>query len=394
MPPPLPQKTWHRLKVLLLCQFVLSFYLALSLTTVRAIIYPQNKQLIANRTISESNTTEFNLMWQSDATVTHHGAVATGDFNGDGLLDIASNDNNTSKLIVYLNQGNRVFSLTQQVTSAPMVLNMEGVDIDGDGDLDIATRNGAVTKILIHINDGHGNFTHQYAGDIEVIGNHDRYPVFGDANGDGDLDILSTFDKQLKIYLNNGTGIFTENTPTQFASYSDIEGVTWGDINQDGRIDILFSSISNKVYLNQGNLLFSEIDGGDFVTESIPSNDLILRDIDLDGDLDLALGYSNNDLIVSNQIYENDGQGFFTNITAGDLANDANRRTYNLDLGDIDGDGDLDLATANFGNPYTFKAESSQIYRNDGGGVFTDITAGDLFDTYGHAENDSVTFVL
>ncbi|MFM1873393.1 MAG: hypothetical protein RL398_2815 [Planctomycetota bacterium] len=93
--------------------------------------------------------------------------------------------------------------------------------------------------------------------------------------------------------------------------------------------------------------------------------DLCTGDVDGDGDLDLVLA---ND-IYDNYLFLNDGRGNFVNGTAGRLVTPAGHATYEADLADIDGDGDLDLLMVND------DFYPNLVYRNNGAGVFTDISA-------------------
>jgi hypothetical protein len=87
-----------------------------------------------------------------------------------------------------------------------------------------------------------------------------------------------------------------------------------------------------------------------------------LGDVDGDGDLDLVFG---NGIFSQSKLYLNDGRGRFTDVTSTHMPPD-NKDTMAMALGDVDGDADLDLILANLG--------FSVLFLNDGRGRFTDVT--------------------
>jgi hypothetical protein len=245
-------------------------------------------------------------------------------------------------------------------------------DLDQDGDLDIIIANEHKPNILL-INDGKGKFTNESALRIPQV-NHDSEDIgIADFDMDGDLDIIvvSEDDKINELYLNNGAGTFTDagnRIPVTGTSNS----VLVFDINQDGAPDILIGNNGqNNVLINDGK--------GHFKDESIQrfrafidvTQDLTLADIDNDGDQDILVA---NEGV--NRVLINIGRGFFQDQSATRLTyREAAEETREVDVADIDGDGDLDIL---YGNVQAFVPDAlrqNRLLLNDGKGFFSDITA-------------------
>jgi hypothetical protein len=167
-------------------------------------------------------------------------------------------------------------------------------------------------------------------------------------------------------------------------------GVATGDINNDGLIDIFFTGnqVSNKLYLNKGNLKFEDITekagvGGG----SLWFTGVTMADVNADGFLDIYCCVSGKSGPRNNQLYINNCNGTFTE-RAKEYGVDDIGSSIQGTFFDYDKDGDLDLFVANY-PPTQFNAptfaytqmmanvkdnESSHLYRNDGK-RFTDVTA-------------------
>lgn len=248
-------------------------------------------------------------------------------------------------------------------------------DLDKDGDMDIIIANEHRPNILL-INDGKGKFTNESAARIPQV-NHDSEDIgIADFDMDGDLDIIivSEDDKTNELYLNNGDGTFADagnRIPVTGTSNS----VVIFDINNDGALDIMIGNNGqNNVLINDGKGHFKDESIERFGQFTDVTQDLTLGDIDNDGDQDIMVGNEG-----ANRILINDGNGFFQDQSAARLPyRNEPEETREVDVADIDGDGDLDIL---YGNVEAFVENAlrqNRLLRNDGKGVFSDITNSNL----------------
>ena len=193
--------------------------------------------------------------------------------------------------------------------------------------------------------------------------------------------------------------------PTSFEEQASLRGITFssgysddmnpmirlfagggavGDIDADGDLDIFIvpgNTGPNLLYLNQGGAGFREDASGaglaftKSATETYRQSGPIFGDLDGDGDLDLFLGGLEND---PSQIFQNDGTGQFTDVTAGSgIDFMSSPHTISAALGDYDGDGDLDMAMAHWGTPRDRNnpGETETLWRNETTGGAIKFTA-------------------
>jgi hypothetical protein len=280
--------------------------------------------------------------------------VAVGDVNGDGDLDLVVG-NGGQQNVVYLNAGDGTFSISHTFgTGADDTFSVALGDVDDDGDLDLAVGNDGQPNV-VYLNDGDGTFdmmSYPFG-----TGSDATYGVaLGDVDGDGDLDlVLGNYRQQNAVYLNGGDGTFPISRT--FGSGSDwTRSVALGDVDGDGDLDLAVGNYGlNAVYLNGGDGTFSI--GRTLGTRSDGTRGVALGDVDGDGDLDAVVGNYER----QNILHLNDGDGTFdtTSYTFGTGADD----TGSVALGDVDGDGDLDLVLGNY-------RQQNVVYLNDGVGQF------------------------
>ena len=322
----------------------------------------------------------------ANLTGVESGSVATGDYDGDGDLDLLitgwdSSFNPITK--IYENDGSGGFS---ENTSA----NLEGValgsvatgDYDGDGDLDLlitgwdSDRN-SITKI--YENDGSGGFSEDTSANLQGVSRSSV--AWGDYDGDGDLDLLitgvdSSYNRIAKIYENDGSGGFSEDTDVNL---TDVAGglAAWGDYDGDGDLDLLITgrdsdrNRSTKLYENDGSGGFSENTSANLT--DAPGGLASWGDYDGDGDLDLLI-ISDSTFAPLTKLYENDGSGGFSEDTDANLTDVG---AGSVAWEDYDGDGDLDLLITGAASGFT---AVSKLYENDGSGGFSEDTDANLTD--------------
>ena len=244
-------------------------------------------------------------------------------------------------------------------------------DIDGDNDQDVllsGSNNGNRTTKL-YVNDGSGIYT-EVAGTpfVPLI---TSAIAFADIDGDGDQDVLvnglaSGGVPSAKLYTNDGTGIFTEVTNVPFPNFYK-GGMAFADVDGDGDADLMISGNETpilKLYLNDGLGIFSLSTTVTFT--GIYYGSMKFADVDGDEDLDFVVtGLYNN--VLQARLYTNDGAGIFT-LVAGTPFVGVYRSS--IDFADIDGDNDQDLLIT--GNSSGGGTYASRLYLNDGTGVFTE----------------------
>jgi hypothetical protein len=255
------------------------------------------------------------------------------------------------------------------------IFPIAALDFNGDGRADVALRTSitdSLNKVAILFGDGTGSLS---APTEYSLGPNMSSIIFGDVNSDGRPDmIVNYFDPSSKLWLNNGAGVFAPpiNIVTTLGHPKLIV-----DVNGDGKGDLIDGSESFQVRLgdgaggfSQGNPLFFPPSGTPGIQGIVPG------DFNNDQTIDLAVSYvgggggppqnpgvSQSKLII----YSGDGSGGFVanpviNLTGGYVA---------ITLGgDFNGDGKLDLAGENSLAPIA-DPKAATVLLNNGTGGFT-----------------------
>ena len=224
---------------------------------------------------------------------------------------------------------------------------VETFDADGDGWMDVLTANqNGLPTLLINQTTVGGPITFANETTTRIPAAftiQGRSLTVCDVDNDGDIDaVFATGGTQQRILINDGTGIFTDETTRRFPTLIlNSWGVAFGDVDNDGDNDLVFNHQGNKAHLliNDGTGHFTDDAAFQTVAVNMPSAEQVnIIDIDNDFDLDVIVDGKN----VGQQLYLNDGTGHFT--FTGSTLPPGTTGTYATGWADLDNDDDIDGA--------------------------------------------------
>ena len=241
--------------------------------------------------------------------------IANGDFNGDNKLDLVAANFNTNNIAVLPGNGDGTFGSPVFYNTASSSTAVVVGDFNNDGKLDIISSNQSDGSISVLLGTGNGSFI--LGGNVSVAG-APRALAAGDFNNDGKLDIVTANEgfntlnqKTVSVLLGNGNGTFA--APAAFSINTDPlvpmspVSIGVGDFNSDGKLDV--------VTANSGPCSTSNCDN-----------------------VSVLLGNGNGGL-GQPTIFPVNTQNFSFQLTS-------------VAVGDVNGDGSLDLVTVAFNSQY------------------------------------------
>jgi hypothetical protein len=280
--------------------------------------------------------------------------ATVGDFNGDGLPDVALNTAGPSgpAVEVLLGKGDGSFQLNHLILPvAQTSLSVAAGDFDHNGTVDLVTANsnGTVSVLL-----GNGGGTFRPRIDV-TVGAAPRAVVVGDFNGDGRLDVAvaQQLSNTVSVLLGHGDGTFAR--PMVFtasgANFTPASMVV-DDVNGDGRPDLAIKSVS---FLDSDAFQIGVLLGNGDGTFQLPllgaaqpggSGDLALGDFNNDGRLDAAVADQLGAATGNLSVFAGNGDGSFQSLVRLDLPTGGNG-PVGVAATDLNGDGLTDLVATN-----------------------------------------------
>jgi hypothetical protein len=175
--------------------------------------------------------------------------VTVGTSTGDKKIDLASAENLVERgiesnvdVLLGNDDGTFGFAIPTSLSQSGVTNSIASGDFNRDGLLDIAIASAAGVDILLGMGNGHfgGEVLYPLASPAERI-------VAADFNGDGILDLAATNGAQISVFLGKGDGAF--QTPSNFLVGDQAWGIAAADMNSDGRIDLVVATNSGFVVL-------------------------------------------------------------------------------------------------------------------------------------------------
>ncbi|ULQ55907.1 FG-GAP-like repeat-containing protein [Flavihumibacter rivuli] len=291
-------------------------------------------------------------------------AITAGDFDGDGKQDLASTSIAEGKLAVFRNTstvGAISFAARKEWPTGNSPFDLATIDFDGDGRMDLVVANFLSNAISLYQNTSIGsNISFTRLTDLST--DIDLGPaslVTGDIDGDGKPDIAVTcqLSNTIAIFRNKSTGSSINfGDKIRFYGGDQPLGLAYGDFNNDGKPDLACAMYndraSTKVYLNSstpGTLSFTATATiyYDLTTPKHPG----FGDINGDGKIDVVLTSYNTVRVFQNGTAP--GNPVFSNY-----ADFYGNSPYGVAIGDLNDDGFPDVVTTNF------TSESISVYKN------------------------------
>jgi FG-GAP-like repeat len=278
-------------------------------------------------------------------------ALAVGDFNQDGNLDIAVTEYGLSgsELQIFLGNGDGTFTEGASYTSVSLPYGITVADFNGDGYLDLAMVNSGDNTVAVMLGNGNGTFQKPYGYYAPLPENL----VAVDLNGDGhpDLAVLAYCGADpnkcqsgaVEVFLNKGNGTFQKPT---YSSVNGVgpDGIAAAELTHDGKIDLVVANnnfdgpSTISVLLGKGDGTFRS--AVDYAVGSGPAG-VAIADFNGDGNADIAVANAASNTV---SVLFGNGKGLFK--LGLNLQFAANSLPISVAAGDFNGDGAPDLAVA------------------------------------------------
>ena len=318
-------------------------------------------------------------------------AVAAADLNGDGRPDLVSANGSAGTISVQFGLGDGTFAAPVEYAAGDAPFAIAIGDLNGDGRPDIVTANFLSNTVSVLLNNGNGTFSE--AGQFDV-GQGPQSIAIGDFDGDGRMDIAvaNHLSGDVSILLGNGNGTF--QPAVSYAIGGQPTSIVAGDFDQNGTLDLAVADADSGGGAGSVVILSGAGNGtfvvGSPITVGVDPTWIVAGDFNGDGRLDLAT--ANNAENTVSVLLASGGGNFSAPVSY-----TVGQTPSALVATDLNGDGRLDLATTNSGD----RSVSVLLGRGDGTFVSPDqfsvsapISTPTLADVTGDGVVDSITLDL
>jgi hypothetical protein len=277
--------------------------------------------------------------------------------------------------------------IKEYLMESGVVGGVAAADFDNDNDIDLFVPNGDGKADQLYRNSGAGQFQ-EIAVEAGVASTaSQRAALWVDYDGDSRLDLIVVGDcfrktghitfgradddcvPSITVYHQNEQGTFDDRTDetgivnpfgeaTDPDGDSNFAGISAGDINNDGYLDLVFAVWDGTpiVLLNDGDGTFTDISASSNIgAEEYFPYQTIMHDFNGDGFLDIHAAVDRG----ADRLYINQGNNTFLDVAAS-AGVDHDENEMGITLGDYDNDGDLDM--------YVTNIDGNLLYRNDSSG--------------------------
>ena len=288
-------------------------------------------------------------------------AVGWGDINNDGLQDVAFSNQEGDHFWIYKNNGDSF----QDITSSAGLLGNSGekilfVEVNGDEWVDLVLRPRSGSQ-RVYINNGDETFSIMSGSGVT-----EGIRVAADFDNDGWIDLVSTSNSSCSIFYNQAGQSFQKN---DIGPCYDVMTAIAFDYNQDGWQDIYLGTYGdspNILYKNNGDGSFENATEEAGLSYPYSAHGLTCGDYNNDGLIDVYVGsYSN---ATAGRLFKNNGDATFTDVAAA-VGASGHQDTRNSSWVDYNNDGWLDL----FSSHHDFYTYSNTLLKNTEGTSFEDL---------------------
>lgn len=299
-------------------------------------------------------------------------SITTADFNNDNNIDMAVINFDSNMINVFLGTGTGSFgAAVSYSTLGTSSISISSGDYNGDSIVDLAIANTSTNDVSILLGFGDGTF-----GTATKFGtlSSPTFIMSADFNNDNvlDLAVLSSGSGSVSLLLGVGDGTFPPAINSLAGALS--TSLAAADLNGDGNIDLVGTNSTNDISVLLGNGNGTFLAAVNYAVGTLPSS-VIIKDFNTDGNLDIAVANKNSDNISI--LMGVGGGNFATSVNYSTVAPSQiikggvgyGGRPTSIVSADFNRDGYSDIAVSNYGT--SFGSWDVALLKGIGDGTFS-----------------------